>query len=117
MLNVFDSNGTVLPKHRTAIEKKFLENPQYLILLITAGCGSVGLNLTAGNIVVLCEQWWNVSNERQAMCRAFRQGQKKIVMVIRPFVVNSAIDREIAKRRMAKLNVNNDLTKTLMHNH
>ena len=50
-------DGTVLPKHRTAIEKKFLENPQCLILLITAGCGSVGLNLTAGNIVVLCEEW------------------------------------------------------------
>jgi len=108
-------DGTVLPKHRTAIEKKFLENPECLILLITAGCGSVGLNLIAGNIVVLCEEWWNVSNERQAMCRAFRQGQKKIVMVIRPFVVNSAIDREIDKRRMAKLDVNNDLTKALMH--
>lgn len=102
-------DGTVLPK--------LLEDLQWQILLITAGCGSVGLNLTAGNIAVLCGEWWNVSNERQAMCRAFRQGQKKIVMVIRPFVVNSAIDREIVKRRMARLDVNNDFTKALMHNH
>ncbi|KAI4932233.1 uncharacterized protein J4E92_004133 [Alternaria infectoria] len=88
-------DGTVLPK--------LLEDPQWQILLITAGCGSVGLNLKAANIVVLCEEWWNMSNERQAICRAFRQGRTKTVMVIRPFVVNLAIDREIAKRRMAKL--------------
>ena len=56
-----------------------------------------------------------MSNERHPICRAFRQGQTKAVMVIRPFVVNSAIDREIAKRRMAKLDVKNDLTKAFMH--
>ncbi|KAI4644474.1 hypothetical protein J4E93_006377 [Alternaria ventricosa] len=49
-------DGTILPKCRTAIEKKFLEDPLWQIMFITAGCGSVGLNLTAANIVVLCEE-------------------------------------------------------------
>ena len=51
------------------------------ILLISIGCGSVGLNLTTANNVILCEPQWNNSIERQAMDRVYRIGQKRDVNV------------------------------------
>lgn len=49
----------------------------------------VRLNLTAANYVHIVEPQWNPSVEEQAIARAVRMGQKRIVAVIRYVVKNS----------------------------
>ncbi|KAK4416090.1 SNF2 domain-containing protein CLASSY 3 [Sesamum alatum] len=49
------------------------------VLLASTKCCSEGINLVGASRVVLLDVVWNPSVERQAICRAYRLGQKKIV--------------------------------------
>ncbi|EME89499.1 uncharacterized protein MYCFIDRAFT_49082 [Pseudocercospora fijiensis CIRAD86] len=62
------------------------------IMLASLGASAVGLNLTAANIVVLCDTWWAPAIEDQAVDRVHRLGQKKAVKVFR-LVMNNTIEQ------------------------
>lgn len=47
------------------------------ILLISMGCGALGLNLTAASTVVLMDPWWQSTIEQQAIDRVHRIGQTR----------------------------------------
>ncbi|XVF00291.1 hypothetical protein REPUB_Repub03eG0272300 [Reevesia pubescens] len=49
------------------------------VLLASTKACSEGINLVGGSRVVLLDVTWNPSVERQAICRAYRLGQKKVV--------------------------------------
>ncbi len=49
------------------------------IFLISLKAGGVGLNLTAADMVVHFDPWWNPAVEAQATDRAHRIGQKRVV--------------------------------------
>ncbi|XVF24407.1 hypothetical protein REPUB_Repub13aG0125200 [Reevesia pubescens] len=51
------------------------------VLLASTKACSEGINLVGGSRVVLLDVTWNPSVERQAICRAYRLGQKKVVYV------------------------------------
>jgi SNF2 family DNA or RNA helicase len=51
--------------------------------MISLKAGSVGLNLTAANHVILIDPWWNPAVEDQAIERVHRIGQQKDVTVTR----------------------------------
>ncbi|MDN6199146.1 MAG: DEAD/DEAH box helicase [Corynebacterium flavescens] len=55
------------------------DGPPAMILSLKAG--GTGLNLTAANIVVHMDRWWNPAVENQATDRAFRIGQQRNVQV------------------------------------
>ncbi len=55
------------------------DGPPAMILSLKAG--GTGLNLTAANVVVHMDRWWNPAVENQATDRAFRIGQSKNVQV------------------------------------
>lgn len=69
-------------------------NSDATILLSTTLLGGLGLNLTMVNIVVFYEHDWNPFNDLQAMDRAHRLGQKKIVNVIR-LIVKDTIEEKV----------------------
>lgn len=54
---------------------RFRSDPHCYVILVSLKCGSLGLNLTAANHVVLCDLWWNPAVENQAIDRAHRIGQ------------------------------------------
>lgn len=110
-------DGTVPQARRREVETTFADSKKSEILLMTAGAGSVGLNLTSARIVVICEEWWNSSVEFQTICRCWRQGQKEIVKVIKLHVMNSAIDGEISRVRRGKTKINEELMEPLFHRH
>lgn len=66
------------------------------ILLVSLKCGSVGLNLTCANRVILLDVWWNPAVENQAIDRVHRFGQTKEVFVNRITILNSVEDRILA---------------------
>lgn len=55
------------------------DGPPAMILSLKAG--GTGLNLTAANVVVHMDRWWNPAVENQATDRAYRIGQRKDVRV------------------------------------
>lgn len=65
-------DGSMKVDERTAALDKFRTSKRYNIALISFKAGSVGLNLTAANHVVLMDLWWNPALEDQAFDRAHR---------------------------------------------
>jgi len=54
-------------------------NSQAKVLLASIKASSEGINLVGASRVVLVDVVWNPSVERQAICRAYRLGQKRFV--------------------------------------
>lgn len=56
------------------------------ILLMSLTSGSVGLDLSCANHVIIMDSWWNQALEEQAIDRVYRIGQKKKVEVHRLYM-------------------------------
>lgn len=68
-------DGRMNQEERRAAADRFRNDPQCNVILVSLKCGSLGLNLTAANHVIMCDLWWNPAVENQAIDRAHRMGQ------------------------------------------
>lgn len=72
------------------------------VFLVSLKAGGVGMNLTAADVVILLDPWWNPAVEDQAAGRAHRLGQTRPVTVAR-LVTESTIEEKVlalhAKKR------------------
>ena len=59
------------------------------------------LNLTAANIVIHFDPWWNVAAQNQATDRAYRIGQEKQVSVFK-LITRDTIEENILKLQESK---------------
>ena len=64
------------------------------VFLISLRAGGTGLNLTAADIVIHYDPWWNPAAEDQATDRAYRIGQTRKVEVIR-LVTHASIEEQV----------------------
>ena len=85
--------GVPTPK-REPILKRFREDDDCHLLLMSYGTGAVGLNLQFAGYVFLFDRWWNPAVEDQAINRAHRIGQKSPVIVTR-FICKDTIEERI----------------------
>ncbi|ORZ06342.1 hypothetical protein BCR41DRAFT_311626, partial [Lobosporangium transversale] len=76
-------DGAVDSSRRHGIVQKFNADPSIDLLLLTTHVGGLGLNLTGADTVIFVEHDWNPMKDLQAMDRAHRLGQKKVVNVYR----------------------------------
>ena len=102
-------DGTVHPQTRRRRLEEFAEEKEGVALLITAGAGGVGLNITEVSVVLICEEWWNGNAERQCICQVWRQGRDGGTSVINFHGTNSAICGVISSGRKAKDRINKEL--------
>ncbi|KAI0109821.1 SNF2 family N-terminal domain-containing protein [Daldinia grandis] len=86
-------DGTMHHNDRDAAAKKFMNNPEVQIMLVSLSAGNAGLNLTAATQVIILEPFWNPFVEEQAVDRAHRIGQKKEVTVHRILIDGTVEDR------------------------
>ncbi|MCI8373173.1 MAG: ATP-dependent helicase [Lachnospiraceae bacterium] len=63
------------------------------VFLISLKAGGTGLNLTAADVVIHYDPWWNVAAQNQATDRAHRIGQEKNVTVMKLIVKNTIEER------------------------
>ncbi len=63
------------------------------VFLISLRAGGTGLNLTAADVVIHYDPWWNLSVQNQATDRAHRIGQEKNVQVFKLLVKDSIEDK------------------------
>ncbi|NDG85137.1 MAG: DEAD/DEAH box helicase [Proteobacteria bacterium] len=97
---------------RSGRVKRFQEDPDTGVFLISLKAGGTGLNLTAADYVFLLDPWWNPAVESQAIDRAHRIGQKNKVMAYR-LIAKDTIEEKIVqlqkqKRELADAIVNAD---------
>ena len=76
-----DGNVDAIKRH--AIVQTFNADPSIDCLLLTTHVGGLGLTLTGADTVIFVEHDWNPMKDLQAMDRAHRIGQKKVVNVYR----------------------------------
>lgn len=80
----------------------FRTSPEVQVMLLTFGVGSVGLTLTEATHIHLVEPHWNPMVEEQAIARAHRIGQDKLVTVWR-YIVENSIEERIIRKQSRKL--------------
>ncbi|MEE9425667.1 MAG: DEAD/DEAH box helicase [Methylococcales bacterium] len=74
----------------------FFQDGPATVMLISLKAGGVGLNLTAADVVIHYDPWWNPAVENQATDRAHRIGQDKAVFVYKLISENTVEDKIIA---------------------
>ena len=89
-------DGGVEANKRQNIVNQFNTDPSYDVLLLTTSVGGLGLNLTGADTVIFVEHDWNPQKDLQAMDRAHRIGQKKVVNVYR-LVTRGTLEEKILK--------------------
>jgi TATA-binding protein-associated factor len=89
-------DGGVESSKRQDIVNRFNSDPSYDVLLLTTSVGGLGLNLTGADTVIFVEHDWNPQKDMQAMDRAHRIGQKKVVNVYR-IVTRGTLEEKILK--------------------
>ncbi|KAI8089782.1 SNF2 family N-terminal domain-containing protein [Halteromyces radiatus] len=96
-------DGSIPVATRTKVLEQFYNDPAMEVLLVSTKCGSLGLNLTMANRVILMDIWWNPALENQAIDRVHRIGQTKDVEVHRIFINNTVEDRilELQRKKQA----------------
>ncbi len=69
------------PKEKRAQLVKSFNSGGAQVFLISLKAGGTGLNLTAADVVIHYDPWWNLAAQNQATDRAYRIGQQASVHV------------------------------------
>lgn len=93
--------GSMSLAARDAAIKRFAEDPDCKIFLMSLKAGGVALNLTVASHVFLMDPWWNPAVERQAQDRIHRIGQYKPIRIVR-FVIENTVEERILQLQEKK---------------
>ncbi len=86
-------SGRDSARKRQQMVKQFQEG-NTPVFFISLKAGGTGLNLTAADIVIHCDPWWNAAAQNQATDRAHRIGQTRTVNVMK-LVARGTIEEKI----------------------
>lgn len=88
-------------KNRLSIVKKFNEDQNIPIFLVSLKAGGSGLNLVGADTVIHYDMWWNPAVENQATDRVHRLGQKNSVSSYKLITLNTIEEKilDLHKRK------------------
>ncbi len=89
------------PKERRAELVDSFQQGEAPVFCISLKAGGTGLNLTAADIVIHYDPWWNVAVQNQATDRAHRIGQKNPVTVYK-LIAKSTVEEKILRLQEKK---------------
>ncbi|KNA20109.1 hypothetical protein SOVF_055380 [Spinacia oleracea] len=101
-------DGSVHTEKRFDIVKAFNSDPTIDVLLLTTHVGGLGLNLTSADTLIFMEHDWNPMRDLQAMDRAHRLGQKKVVNVHR-LIMRGTLEEKVMSLQKFKVSVANSV--------
>lgn len=101
-------DGSTDVNKRHAVVQTFNSDPSIDCLLLTTHVGGLGLTLTGADTVIFVEHDWNPMKDLQAMDRAHRIGQKKVVNVYR-LITKGTLEEKIMGLQRFKLNIANSV--------
>ena len=96
-------DGDVDVRQRMKLIQEFhaVDTENLSVFLLTTRVGSLGINLTAANKVIIFDPDWNPMVDLQASERALRIGQTRDVQIYR-FVTEETIEEKIYHRQIFK---------------
>ena len=96
----FTLQGSTPKPVRAELVRRF-NSGEVDVFLISLRAGGTGLNLTAADIVIHYDPWWNVAAQNQATDRAYRIGQQNPVQVYK-LIAQDTIEEKIVELQQAK---------------
>jgi superfamily II DNA or RNA helicase len=106
-------------RNRAARVRRFEEDADCRLFLVSLKAGGLGLNLTAADYVFLLDPWWNPAAEAQAIDRTHRIGQTRRVFAYRLIARDTVEEKVLAfqqtKRELADaiITADNSLVRAL----
>lgn len=88
-------------RNRQALVDKFQSADGPPVFLISLKAGGHGLNLTAADVVIHFDPWWNPAAEAQATDRAHRIGQTRPVTVYR-LLTRGTVEEKVVRMQAGK---------------
>lgn len=101
--------GSTGKEKRASLVKSFNKGGAS-VFLISLKAGGTGLNLTAADVVIHYDPWWNIAAQNQATDRAHRIGQKSSVSIYK-LIAKDTIEEKIQllqERKAALMDVISD---------
>ena len=102
-LRAFMLTGKTSKEERRRLVTEF-QRGEADVFLISLKAGGTGLNLTAADLVIHYDPWWNLAAQNQATDRAYRIGQDNKVTVLR-LIMKGTIEERILKMQEDKQNL------------
>lgn len=101
-IDYYRIDGNVKKEARMEMVEQF-QNPknQVSVFCISLKAGGTGLNLTAADIVIHYDPWWNKAAQNQATDRAHRIGQKHAINVYK-LIAEETIEQKICELQQVK---------------
>ena len=96
----FRIDGSVSKKKRSELVTDF-QSGSIPVFLISLKAGGEGLNLTAADVVIHYDPWWNEAAKEQASDRAYRIGQERPVTVYQ-LITRDTIEENVARMQKKK---------------
>jgi superfamily II DNA or RNA helicase len=94
-------DGSLSARARQAAVDRFQGDDRVPVFLISLKAGGTGLNLTAADVVVHYDPWWNPAAEAQATDRTHRIGQTKVVTSYR-LICSGSVEEKVLALQDAK---------------
>ena len=99
-IGFFMLTGATSKEERVRLVERF-QAGEAPVFLISLKAGGVGLNLTAADIVIHFDPWWNLAAQNQATDRAHRIGQTRDVSVFK-LIAKGTIEERIVEMQESK---------------
>lgn len=99
-ITYYKLTGSTSKEQRIQMVQRF-QKDQTQVFLISLKAGGTGLNLTAADMVIHYDPWWNAAVQNQATDRAHRIGQEKQVSVFQ-LITKDTIEEQILKLQQHK---------------
>lgn len=99
-ISFYTLTGNTGKEKRVQLVEKF-NNDDTSVFCISLKAGGTGLNLTAADVVIHYDPWWNQAVQNQATDRAHRIGQTNVVTVYK-LVVKDTIEENIIRLQERK---------------
>ncbi|KAK1943029.1 Helicase ARIP4 [Phytophthora citrophthora] len=101
-LNYLRIDGSTSPQDRFRQIAQFNDLEEDVdVMMISTKAGGEGINLCAGNRIIIFDVCWNPCNDSQSMCRSYRFGQTKPVFVYR-FVTMGTMEKKVYDLQIRK---------------
>ncbi|MEQ8474365.1 MAG: SNF2-related protein [Marinoscillum sp.] len=104
-------DGQTTLKNREKKVRRFQDEVDCRVFLISLKAGGTGLNLTSADYVYIIDPWWNPAVENQAIDRCYRMGQKKSVFAYR-MICKDTVEEKIIALQDRKRELSNDIVGT-----
>lgn len=99
-ISFYTLTGATAKEKRIKLVETFNQD-ETNVFCISLKAGGTGLNLTAADIVIHFDPWWNLAVQNQATDRAHRIGQKNVVTVYK-LIMKGTIEENIVKLQEKK---------------